>query len=224
MSTSVQELETRVVSVPERARTISITNNAQYEEAAEILKTIKGLRAEIDSTFNPIIAKAHEAHKEAIEQKKKVDAPLVEAETLLKPRMAAYLQEQERIRREEELRLQKQAQEEAERLQLEEAAALDSVGETAAANALLDEAPYVPPVIAPRVTPRVSGISMRHTWSAEVMDLAALLKAIVAGRAPIQCIQPNQAFLNQQARSLKNALNWPGVRAVPDSNIAASRK
>src|SRR5262245_15698153 len=98
MSTA-QELEIRTLSVPDRAKCLTIETNDQFVEAGELLKTIKGLRAEIDATFDPIISKAHSAHKEALEQKRKVDAPLVQAETILKPRIAHYLDEQERIRK-----------------------------------------------------------------------------------------------------------------------------
>lgn len=223
MST-VQELENQALSFPDRAKALTIKTDAQYVEASEMLKAIKGLRAEVDATFDPIISKAHEAHKEAIAQKRKVDAPFVEAEGILKPRIAAYLAEQDRIRKEEEMRQQKLAQEEAERQQLADASLLDDIGETALANEMLKDKPYVPPVVLPRTTPKVTGISQRETWSATVTSLMDLVKAVAAGKAPIQCLQANTVFLNQQARSMKQALNWPGVRAVSDSNIAASRK
>lgn len=220
---NVQELEVQTLSVPDRAKCLSIETNDQFMEAGELLRTIKGLRAEIDATFDPIISKAHEAHKEAIGQKKKVDAPLVEAEAILKPRIATYLREQERIRREEELRLRKQAEEEAARQQVAEAALLDDIGETDQANKILEEKPYVPPVVLPRATPKVAGISVRETWSAQITSLPDLVRAVAAGRAPIQCLKADETFLNQQARSMKQALNWPGVKAVSDSNVAARR-
>ena len=70
---NVQELESQALSVPERAKLIKITTAAEYIVAGELLKTVKGLRAEIDATFDPIISKAHDAHKEALAQKRKVD-------------------------------------------------------------------------------------------------------------------------------------------------------
>jgi hypothetical protein len=221
---AIHELEAQALSVPDRAKGLVIETDEQFVKAGELLKAIKALRAEIDQTFDPIIGKAHEAHKEAIAQKKKVDAPLVEAEGLLKPRIARYLEDQERKRRAEELRLQKLAQEEAERQQLADAALLDDIGETAMANALIEEKVYTPPVVLPRTAPKIAGITVRETWSAQVVNLMDLVKAVAAGRAPIQALQANTVFLNQQARSLKNAMNWPGVRAVSDSNVAAGRK
>jgi hypothetical protein len=223
MST-VQELESQALSVPDRAKGLQIVTAEDFVAAGELLKTIKGLRAEIDGTFDPIISKAHEAHKEAIAQKRKVDSPLVEAEGILKPKLAAYMAEEERKRKEAELLAQKAAQEEAERQQLADASLLHDIGETDTANAMLEEKPIVPAVILPRATPAVPGISMRQTWSAQVVSLQALVKAVAEGKVPIQALSANTVFLNQQARAMKNALNYPGVRAVPDNNIAASRK
>jgi len=220
---ATEELQTRTLSVPDRARSLAIVTAADYVAAGELLKVIKGLRAEIGETFDPIISKAHEVHKEAIDQKRRVDAPLCEAEGILKPRIARYLQEQERLRQEEELRLRKIEQEEAERRQLEEAVALDAIGETTLANEILD-APIVPiPVVAPRTVPKVQGIAMTTRYSASVTNLMDLVRAVAAGRAPIQCLKADDVFLNQQARAMKEALSYPGVRLNKESGISARR-
>ena len=100
-----KEITERALTVPEKAKAIIIQSNDDFIKAGEILTVIKSLRKEIDATFDPIIKKQLEAHREAIAQKKKVDAPLIEAEGIIKPRMAAWNTEQERIRREEEDRL-----------------------------------------------------------------------------------------------------------------------
>lgn len=221
---NVQELESQALSVPERAKLMTITTAAEYIAAGELLKTVKGLRGEIDSTFDPIISKAHDAHKEALAQKRKVDAPLIEAEGILKPRIATYLREEERKRQEEEMRLQKEARDREEAEQLAKADILHEIGEVEAANQVLKEEIYVPPIVLPSAAPKVAGISMRETWSAQVVDLMTLVKAVAAGTAPIQCLSADTVFLGQQARSMKGALNYPGVKAVMNSNISAGRR
>lgn len=221
---NVQELESQALSVPERAKLMTITTAAEYIAAGELLKTVKGLRGEIDSTFDPIISKAHDAHKEALARKRKVDAPLIEAEGILKPRIATYLREEERKRQEEEMRLQKEARDREEAEQLAKADILHEIGEVEAANQVLKEEIYVPPIVLPSAAPKVAGISMRETWSAQVVDLMTLVKAVAAGTAPIQCLSADTVFLGQQARSMKGALNYPGVKAVMNSNISAGRR
>lgn len=221
---NVQELETQALSVPERAKLMTVTTAAEFTAAGELLKVVKGLRAEIDDTFDPIIKKQFEAHREALAQKKKVDAPLVEAEGILKPRIANYLQDEERKRRVEEMRLQKEARDREEAEQLAKADILHEIGEVDAANEVLREEIYVPPVVLPSAAPKVAGISMRETWSAQVVDIMKLVKAVAEGKAPIQCISADTVFLGQQARAMKGALNYPGVKAVMNSNISAGRR
>jgi hypothetical protein len=224
MSTTVQELEKEVGSVPERAKAFTITTNEDFERAGELLKIIKGLRAEVDSTFDGIISKAHEAHKEAIAQKRKYEAPLAEAERLLKPKLSAYLDEQERQRKAEELRLEAEARAEAERQQLENAVVLDDMGETEAANALLSERVQSAPVFVPKQAPKVAGIVPTKTYSAQVVNLMDLIKAVADGRVPAMAIQANTVFLGQQARSMKDTFNYPGVKLIVTGGISAAKK
>jgi hypothetical protein len=42
----------------------------------------------------------------------------------------------------------------------------------------------------------------------------ALVKAVAAGTVPIQALEANTVFLNGQARMLKAALAYPGVKAI----------
>src|SRR5690606_19711824 len=100
----IQAVETKALSVPDQAKLIQITDDESFQKAGVLLLSIKDIRKEIDRTFDPIVKKAHEAHKEAVAQKKRVEAPLVEAEGIIKPRILKYQQEQERKRREEEAR------------------------------------------------------------------------------------------------------------------------
>ena len=224
MSTTIETLETQALSIPERAKAVKVSTNTEYLEACELLKTIKGLRAEIEATFAPIRTKAHEAWKESIAQQKKVEEPLEQGERQIKSVIAIYLNEQERLRKEEELRLQRQAQEEEERRQLENAAILDDLGETDEANRLLNEKVEAAPVVLPRFTPKVAGIAMSQRYAAEVVDLMELVEAVAAGKAPIQCLKADTVFLNRQAVAMKTAMHYPGVRVKTDSTIAAGRR
>jgi hypothetical protein len=210
--------------VPDQAREIEITDAVTYARAGEALKTIKDLRAQIEDTFGPVVRKAFEAHREAVAQRKKVEAPLIEAENILKPRINRYLEEEERKRRAEEARLQAAAQKQLEDEQLAEAEYYEQAGDTEAAEEVLAETRAPAPVMVPASKPRVQGITRRKTWSAQVTDIRALIRAVADGKAPINCLKADMVFLNQQARSMKGTLNWPGVKAVSDSNISAGRR
>lgn len=219
------DLETQVASLPSTAKSLArITTNEEYVRAGEILLAIKDLRKQIDEVHDPAIAAAHTAHKKAIEAKKKVSDPLDAAERHLKPLIATYLTEQERKRRAEELRLKEEARKQEEETRLAEAEAAERDGHHEIASAIIDLPPTPPTVVLPPTTPKVQGISSREYWHAEVTDLRELCQAVVDGKVPMQAIQANETFLNNQARVMKDTLNYPGVRAVKSTGITAGSR
>lgn len=90
--------------------------------------------------------------------------------------------------------------------------------EAAQAAAEIQAAPvYVPPVVVPKATPKLAGGPVYQTrWKHQVVNLMDLVKAVASGRAPINALQTNYVFLGQQARSLKEHMNIPGVRAYAE--------
>src|SRR5690606_14674102 len=104
-----------------------ITDDASYTAAAELLKGIKALRGKIAETFDPHIKRAHEAHKALVKDKATAEAPLTEAEGVLKKTLVAYQQEQEAIQRAEARRLEEEARKAEEARRLEEAAAIERI-------------------------------------------------------------------------------------------------
>jgi hypothetical protein len=62
---------------------------------------------------------------------------------------------------------------------------------------------------------RPQGHSVRAaTYRADVVNLASLVKAIVSGHADLDCVVPNQTYLNGRARREKDMLRIPGVTSV----------
>lgn len=219
------EIENKAMSIPEEAKAIIVTDDISFQKASRVLLTIKDLRKEINATFDPIIKKQFEAHREAVAQKKKVDAPLIEAENIIKPRIAAYHDEQERQRREEEFRLQEEARKKAEEEQLSDAVAAEQAGMSDVAESIMDEAPYTPTVVVPqKSTAKVDGVSFRESYKAQVFDIKALCRAVVEGKVPANVVMPDMTVLNGLARSLKGQLSYPGVKVVCEKVVAAGRR
>jgi hypothetical protein len=57
----------------------------------------------------------------------------------------------------------------------------------------------------------------RTTWTAEVLDEPAFIRAVIEGKSgiPLDVLTVNQTVLNSYARSLQSRLDlWKGVRAV----------
>jgi len=84
-----------------------------------------------------------------------------EAEAYIKPLIAQYNAEQERIRQEEEARLREEARKQEEERILREAAEAEKNGHKDEAEAIINEPVQVTPVIVPKSVPKVQGISFQ---------------------------------------------------------------
>ncbi len=232
----IETVKAEVMPIPQQAQMIIVKDQGSLSRANEFYLVIRGLRKKIADTFDPIISKAHAAHKEALSQKSQIEAPLVVAEKWLNGQVTIYHQEMEKKRREEEEILRQEAiKTEMERRKKEEderlaqATELEKAGAHEEAEALIAETveeiekpleAYIPPPDTPKV--KMEGATVKTFWSAEVYDLKVLAKAVGEGRAPLAYIERNMTALNAQARSLKKELNIPGVKAVSTSSMSAT--
>jgi len=214
------ELVMQVETWPERAKALTVVDDRAYITAGDLLIDIKGLRKQIDDTFDPVIKKAHEAHKAAVAAKKGVEAPLVQAEDIIKAGMGTYNREKEHRLREQQARLAAERRKQEEEARLAEAVALESAGDAEVTEAVLAQ-PIIVPVVKIPNEARVAGISHRENWRAEVVDVLALVKFIAQRPEFVNLVQPNMPALNSLAKAQRSALNVPGVRAVSESVVAA---
>ncbi len=217
---SPQDLAQQVPGWEHIARTLEVVDQPSLQRAGNYIQAVKALEQQADEVFDPIIRKAHEAHREAIAQKRKITDPLVQAETALKSKMGAYL-EQERQAREEE---ERQLRAEAERMAAEQREAEIEQAEAAGASreeiSVLAQAPvYVPPVVRP-AAPKVAGLSSREIWRAEVTDLIALVRHVAQNPHLVNLLQPNMVAVNSMARAMRGSMNLPGIRPIRDNGIA----
>lgn len=213
---------------PSRARGIQVYDVHSYQRAAALLLDIKDTRRKIADAYDPHIARAFATHKMLVADKKSAEAPLVEAEDAIKTALAIYdaQQEQERQRETERLRAEARAIEEQRRLdeaaRLErEAAATGDVTLAEDAAALLARPIEVPAIFALPTTPKVSGITHKTLWSAEVVDFAKLVQYVANKPEMLNLLLPNQAALNQMAKAQRDHLAIDGVVAVKTNTVAA---
>lgn len=216
---------------PERARAVVIKDDASYTGAAELLKGIKALRVRIAETFDPHIRRAHEAHKALVKQKADTEAPLTEAESIVKRSLVAYQSEQDRLKREEARKREEDARRQEETRRLEEAAALERVAadtDDDAMRALAHEVLEAPmPIVAApveRATPKVAGISYRDTYSARVVSVPRLIAFVAKHPQFANLLVPNTTALNQLARAQKEMLQIDGVEVVKERVAAAGSR
>ena len=191
-----------------KIQSLEITNQSQFQDSADFLKLIKAQQKKVEESFNPIIEKAYQSHKEAITQRDKYLVPLKQAETKLKGLMLGYTAEQERKAREEQARLQKLADQEAEKLRKAFDAKIERAkasGKEEKVEMLEQEKENIIPITAPVVAPQIekpAGISYRDQWSAEVTDIMLV---------PREYLIVNLQALNKIAAATKGTLTVPGL-------------
>lgn len=235
-------LEREGSSLAQQAIDLQVTDADSFRRAGLMLQLITDFLAKVDMETKDVIKAAHEAHKQALAQKRRFEGRATEAKDLLRGRIGTYQAQQERLRiqaeqhaeaermrleaaeRERVVREQAALQAEADRLRAQSVKNARNAGDTELARRL-EDAPVQVPIVEPRPvfvpSPSVEitqapGINFREHWSAEVTDAAALIRAVCAGTVPSACLQPNQEMLDQMARSLQDGLTRqvPGVRAV----------
>jgi hypothetical protein len=204
----IKTVEKESTDLVAKVNGLTISNQIEYEGAGEFLKHIKAQQKKVDETFDPIISRAFQTHKEACNQKNKFSNPLKNAEKIVKNLLNAYRQKKEAEAREAQRKLQELADKAARKQKLldEQIAKAKESGNEAKVEKLEEKKenyqPPVVPVIAPEIG-KVEGISYRDKWSAQVIDVNAI---------PREYMQPNMDALNKIAQGCKGSLNIPGVK------------
>ena len=211
-----------------------IQNPDAYTHAGSLWNAIKEMRAKVAEVFDPIIEKAHKAHKEAVAQKKKFDEPLDQAQRPLKQGLIRYDEEEKRKAEKKRLELEAIERKKAEDEALEVAELLEQVGDKEAAEELLSKPVEPAPVAVQKATPKITGFSSATHWYAAITDLKAYLQAIVNGAVPLNGalgISEHKdaagcygcSYLTQRVGTDKEALQIPGVK-VWSKKVQHARK
>jgi hypothetical protein len=224
----IEQVKHEALDWPAKARSLAVVDTPSYHGAGELLKGIKSLAKQIDEVCDPNIARWHAGHKAAVAEKADLKAPLAEAEGIIKRGLVAYDAAQEQIRQAEQRRLQDEARQVEEQRRIEEAAAMESEAKAtgdaqlqAEAEALIAAPVYVAPVQVEKATPVISGISYRTTYSARVVDKLKLVQFVAANPQFLGLVAADMVALNGQARSLKMAMQIPGVVVDEKRDVTA---
>jgi hypothetical protein len=113
-SPAKDNLQQQLTPLVIRAKTVIVSSDEELVVAKEIAQTVKAFQKEINDTFDPIINKTRQAHKEALAQKKRHMDPLVEAEDRIKLLIGNYLTFVENEKKKEAERLAELARQERE--------------------------------------------------------------------------------------------------------------
>lgn len=220
------DLERRVLSLPDQARSLKVYDQETYNLATGRLRGCVSLRIEIVDHHKDMKSKAYQAHQAVCAAEKKLLDPVAEAEAILKHSIAVFETEQKRI--EDERRRQAEAEEraraEAEREREIEAAEAAGADAEEVAAICAEPLPLKAPTLPEPTFQRARGISTANPWKAECTSLQLLVRAIAKGEANIGLVMVNQPALNALARSTRGTLTVPGIKFFSEANVRARRE
>jgi hypothetical protein len=208
------ETETRAQAALDHARSVSIVTAEQYEAGAAELQAIKGKWKEIDEARKELKRPIDEAAKRIQSFFAKPLDFLAQAESIIKGKLVAYQNEQDRLRREEQRKAEEAARKERERLEARAAkAAADGRGDKA--EQLAEKAATVVAPVIQREAPKVAGIKTREVWLFEVTDPAAV---------PNEYKVVDESRVRRVVQALKGDTSIAGVRVWKENAIAAGSR
>lgn len=184
------------------AECFEVVDTASLERAAEFVKRIDREIRAVKDTFAPMRERAHQAHKTVCDQEKKHLGQREQSRRIVKGKIGAWQTEQERIRRDEQARLQREAQKQADDVALRRAEALEADGRKGEAQAAIDNPVQAPIMPAPPAPPKLEGTQTRVYWRHRVTDADAV---------PRQWMVVDDKALAVYARSAKAAAKVAGV-------------
>lgn len=193
------------------AESYAVTTPAQYEEAASMLKHIKGKAKDLDEERKAMTKPLDDSKKRIMEFFSKPLDFLARAEHAVKRGMIAYTEEQDRLRREEQRKADEAARKEQDRLkkQAEKAAA---AGKTEKAQEIEQRAEMVVAPVISREPPKIAGQSMREAWLFEVTDPSLV---------PREYMSVDEKKIRGVVQSLKGETKIPGVRVYSEKRLAS---
>lgn len=204
---STQEITQTALTIIEQGKAVVIKSSDDYTKAGSLWTTIKGIMKQVDESFDPIISKAHQAHKEAVAQKAKIYDPLKSAYVYVKKVMSDYDAAKEKERQAEEARIREIARREEEERLLQEAISAEASGNKEEAAAIIEEPVYVAPVVLKKEVPKVQGMSFREVWKVRITNEKLL---------PREMLTPDLVKLGQMARAMKGQFKVPGAEAYSE--------
>jgi hypothetical protein len=201
-----------------------VTDAATYEIGAEELRGIKAKAAQLDTQRKAITKPLDEAKAAVMDLFRGPIDLLTRAEGILKGKLLAYQQEEQRKAREAQLQAERAAQAERDRLAAE-AAALAAQGRAGEAMVKEQVASMIvaqPPAV--QEAPKVSGLATRTTVEFEVVDLVQLVQHIAQHPELIGLIAADSVKLRAYVRGLGLSTNLPGVRVFEKASLSSARR
>lgn len=211
----VEIVQKKSLTILEEAKGFEITDSEDLQAAASLMKNIKGLIKEMESTFNGPIKDADNLHSLLISKRNVHLVPAQNAYKMMGDKCTSYQLEQDRIQREQE----KKEREEAERKRKEELAKIEEqkkkdlkAAHTKKQQAIIkeeaeaekEEIEEAPLIIQAPARVKVQGLSIRENWKYRVLNEKLV---------PKEHWMLDDKSISGVVKAMKGKTNIPGIEA-----------
>ena len=231
MANDVKEAEVVVREISKNARALVTSAEhfvcataGDYKLAGEQLIDANKRLAALEAERLKITRPMDEAKKRVMDLFRGPSLLLENVVNYYKRAMRAYEDQQRREREVEQHRLDEIARKDREKLEQQARKAMKDGKQDKALTLATKAAQTAPVVAAPVNIPNVVGITQRTRWIGECIDVVELCRAVADGKVAPIAVKPNDTFINQQARALREHFAIPGCKAREEDEIAASRR
>lgn len=188
---------------------LPVTSRDEYEKRVALVRTWQEKKVRLEGFRKFMTVDLDIAKKKWMDFFNPITTRFSDAITTAKREIVDYENREEQARLAAAAQAEAASKAEAERLRkaADKAAGKGAAEAAEAMRAQADivvSAGVVPPLV------RAGGTYNREKYGCEVHDLKALAKAVLDGTVPEMAIQANEQFLNNQARQMKEAFNYPG--------------
>ena len=244
-SIAVDVNNTTMALLSGESKGIKITSIDGYQEAAEELRKVVTLKKLFDEKRKEITAPIDAAKKQVMDEARPYTDAFDRAERALKCALADWADYLEAERRKAEAEAEEARRKEAEKLEAK-ADKAEEKGKFEMADALREQASttVATSVAVTAPVPEAKGVHTRKIYGAKITDATALLHAAVAqsilGRCgydagtvmqyltesaskgvPNTVAIVDEKLVNKMASTLKDALDWPGVKVEATTSISS---
>ena len=209
-----------------------ISSDDQLSDAEQMLVGYKALKAKYQTHYNEMLAPLNKERSTILGWLRDHRAACEDVIQKLQARVLAYTAAKDASREQAAATALAQAQDEADAKrqvevdELRENAEVVSGSHPTEALAMKQEAAALEKTPAPIVKTfddveptTTSPLTTVTTYSAKVIDIYMLAKAVLDREVSHLALQPNQTWLNQQARSMKQAFKVDGVEVIATQGL-----
>jgi len=199
-----EEIQQESQLILTQVQSVKIVDQLTYIACANNLKGIKRIKAKIKEIFNPIVKKAHEAHKEAKSRQNQLLEPVEEAEKIVKNACKKYEIKMEELKRKKQ---EEEAEKERERLKKEAEDKKWEENDKAVEEIEEKIKEVAPSQQAVQTIDKVVGLGIKRTWKFRIID---------ATLVPREYLSINEVEIGKTVRSNKELTSIPGIQAYLD--------